>query len=69
MKIDEGCIEHNAVKLIHDLIETRYDLIKTRYDLIMGDNPADERGYMLMTLGEIGGIVEMVEALKEVLKV
>lgn len=62
MKIDEGCIEHNAVKLIHDLIETRYDLI-------MGDNPADERGYMLMTLGEIGGVVEMAEALKEVLKV
>ena len=61
MKIDEGCIEHNAVKLIHDLIETRYDLIT-------GDNPADERGYMLMTLGEIGGIVEMAEALKEVLK-
>lgn len=62
MKIDEGCIEHNAVRLIHDLL-------KPRYDLIMGDNPADERGYMLMTLGEIGGIVEMAEALKEVLKV
>ena len=61
MKIDEGCIEHNAVRLIDELI-------KTRYDLIMSDNPADERGYMLMTLGEIGGIVEMAEALKEVLK-
>ena len=61
MKIDEGCLEHNAVRLIHDLLETRYDLI-------MGDKPADERGYMLMTLGEIGGIVEMAEALKEVLK-
>ena len=27
-----------------------------------------ERGYLLMTLGEIAGIIEMADAMKEVLK-
>lgn len=60
MKIDESCINHNAVRLIKDLVESRYDMI--------GDQELnEERGYLLMTLGEIAGVVEMANVLKEVL--
>ena len=62
MKIDESCINHNAVRLIDALVEGRYEMID-------GDNPEVERGYMLMTLGEIAGVIQMAEAMKEVLKV
>lgn len=61
MKIDESCIDHNTVRLIRDLIDTRYELIDN-------DKPAQERGYTLMTLGEIAGVIEMSEAMKEVLR-
>ena len=61
MKIDESCIDHNTVRLIRDLIDSRYELIDN-------DKPAQERGYTLMTLGEIAGIIEMAEAVKEVLR-
>ena len=61
MKIDDACIDHNTVRLIRDLIDTRYELIDN-------DNPAQEREYTLMTLGEIAGVIEMAEAIKEVLR-
>ena len=61
MKIDEGSINHNAVRLIGELIDSRYELIMNE------DKTKEERGYMLMTLGEIGGIIEMAKAMKEVL--
>ena len=61
MKIDTECINYNAVRLIKDLIESRYEMIED-------DKQNTERGYMLMTLGEIAGIIEMEEAMKEVLK-
>lgn len=61
MKIDESCINHNTVRLIRDLIDSRYELIDN-------DKPAQERGYTLMTLGEIAGVIEMAEAMKEVLR-
>jgi hypothetical protein len=61
MKIDESCIDHNTVRIIRDLIDTRYELIDN-------DKPAQERGYTLMTLGEIAGVIEMTEAVKEVLR-
>lgn len=61
MKIDDACIDHNIVRLIRDLIDTRYELIDN-------DKPAQERGFMMMTLGEIAGVIEMAEAMKEVLK-
>ena len=61
MKIDESCIDHNTVRLIRDLIDTRYELINS-------DKPAEERWYTLMTLGEIAGVIEMAEAIKEVLR-
>lgn len=61
MKIDEGSINHNALRLISELIDTRYELIMNE------DKAREERGYMLMTLGEIGGIIEMAKAMKEVM--
>jgi hypothetical protein len=61
MKIDEKSINHNAVRLIKDLLESRYELIEE-------DKQNIERGYLLMTIGEIAGIIEMADAMKEVLK-
>ena len=60
MRINEENINYNAVRMIKELVECRYELIK--------DATAEERGYLLMTLGEIGGIIEMANAMKEVLK-
>ena len=62
MKIDESCINHNAVKLIDDLLVCRYEQID-------GKNPEVERGFVLMTLGEIAGVIQMANVMKEVLKV
>ena len=61
MKIDEECINHNAVRMIKDLLESRYDLIEE-------DKQDQELGYLIMTLGETAGIIEMADAMKEVLK-
>ena len=44
------------------------DLIESRYELIDEDKQSQERGYLLMTIGEIAGIIEMADAMKEVLK-
>lgn len=60
MKIDEGSIDHNVVRLIEKLLEDQYDLIDKDRDY--------ERGYILMTLGEISGMLAMAQAMKEVLK-
>jgi len=61
MRIDEKCIDHNAVRIIKDLLESRYDLIEE-------DKQDQELGYLIMTLGEIAGIIEFADAMKEVLK-
>ena len=61
MKITEDSIDYNTVRLIRDLIDSRYELIDN-------DKPAQERGYTLMTLGEIAGVIEMAETVKEVLR-
>ena len=61
MKIDTESINHNAVRMIKDLLESRYDLIEE-------DKQDQELGYLIMTLGEIAGIIEMANAMKEVLK-
>lgn len=60
MRINNENINYNAVRMIKDLIESRYEMI--------GDATAEERGYLLMTLGEIGGIIELADVMKEVLK-
>ena len=61
MRINEENINYNAVRMIKDLLESRYDLIEE-------DKQNQELGYLIMTLGEIAGIIEMAEAMKEVLK-
>lgn len=61
VKIDTESINHNAVRMIKDLLESRYDLIEE-------DKQDQELGYLIMTLGEIAGIIEMANAMKEVLK-
>ena len=61
MRINNENINHNAVRLIKDLIESRYEMIDI-------DKKSRERGFLLMTLGEIAGIIEMADAMKEVLK-
>ena len=61
MKITEDSIDYNTVRLIRDLIEARYEMIDN-------DKPAQERGFMMMTLGEIAGVIEMAEAVREVLR-
>lgn len=61
MKIDEGCINHNVIRLVDELVESRYEFIDPA-------NPARERAYLLLTLGEIGGVLELARALKGVLK-
>jgi hypothetical protein len=55
VKIDEGSINHNALRMIEDLVEYRYDY---------NDLP----DIMRITIGEIAGIIEMAKAMKEVLK-
>lgn len=60
MRISEENINYNAVRIIKDLVETRYDMIM--------EATAEERGYFLMTIGEIAGIIEMADVMKEVLK-
>ena len=61
MRISEENINHNVVRMIKDLLESRYDLIEE-------DKQNQELGYLIMTLGEIGGIIEMADVMKEVLK-
>lgn len=63
MRISEENINHNAVRLIKDLVESRYDMIENNEQ-----NQMQERGYLIMTLGEIAGIIEMADVMKEVLK-
>lgn len=61
MKIDEATINNIAVRLIRELVSCRYDMI-------FNDDDRTERGNALMTIGEIAGVCEMAETLKEVLK-
>ena len=63
MKIDIECINHNAIRLIKELIDSRYGMLCGKDNSLI-----EERGYLLMTLGEISGVLEMAEAMKEVLK-
>lgn len=62
MKIDEGSINHNALRLISELVESRYEFLK------FGTSESTEVAFMAMTLGEIGAICDFAEALKEVLR-
>jgi len=64
MKITEDCINHNAVKIIGELAESSYNFCNAQ-------SAEEEHGntlYMAMTLGEIMGVLEMAQAMKDVLK-
>lgn len=63
MRISKENINYNAVRMIKDLVESRYDMIENNEQ-----NQMQERGYLIMTLGEIAGIIEMADVMKEVLK-
>lgn len=56
MKIDESCINHNAVRLIDGSWENISGL------------EGEGEALQIMTLGYIKGITDMAKALKEVLK-
>ena len=60
MKIDEGCIDHNALRIINDIVGSPYEYGGQ-------DETADH--CRLMTIGAVRGVLDMAEAMKEVLKV
>lgn len=59
MKIDESCINHNALRLIGDMVSELYEFTDANDDM--------ER-LRIATLGEIRGICQMADTMKEVLK-
>ena len=59
MKIDEGCIDHNAVQLINEIVGSPYEY---------GDQDETDDHCRLMTIGAVRGVLDMAEAMKEVLK-
>ena len=64
MRITEDCINHNAVRIIGELAESSYNFCNAQ-------SVEEEHGntlYMAMTLGEIMGVLEMAQAMKDVLK-
>lgn len=62
MKIDEGCINHNAVRVIKSILT---DIQKLDDETLKG---LDKHSVNLMMLSAISGVIEMTDALKEVLK-
>lgn len=60
MKVDESCINHNALRLIEEIVTNAYD--------VSGGEVSDDH-WRLMVLGEISGIIDLARALKEVLEV
>ena len=59
MKIDEACINHNAVRLINEIMGNPYEY---------GDQDESTDHLRLLTLGEVRGVLEMTEAMKKALK-
>ena len=57
MKIDEGCIDHNALELIKEEVGVPYEYINK-----------DDGTMQIFTLGYISGIIKYADALKEALK-
>ena len=58
MKITEDFLNYYALEVISEIMETCYDIINE-------DNERAERGYLLMTLGEINGIIDVVSEMKK----
>ena len=60
MKIDEGCINHNALRVIKTVLSSPAKLAE--------QETIDRNAVNLMMLGAISGVIDLAEALKEVLK-
>ena len=60
MKIDESCINHNVAQLVGEIVENLYEFTNA-------DEDSDHA--RIAMLGEIRGICQMADAMKEVLKV
>lgn len=60
MKIDESCINHNALRLINEEVSELFEYCT--------EKPNDDH-IRLVTLGEIRGMCLLADALKEALKV
>ena len=60
MKIDEACINHNALRLINEIVESPYEY---------GDQDETADHLRLLTLGAVRGVLDMTEAMKKVLSV
>ncbi len=58
MKIDEACINHNAVKLISEIVGIPYEY---------GDQDESTDHLRLLTIGAVRGVLDMAEAMKKVL--
>lgn len=58
MKIDEACINHNALRLINEIVESPYEY---------GDQDESTDHLRLLTLGAVRGVLDMAEAMKGVL--
>ena len=65
MKIDEGCINHNALRLIENIGDDPYYLCRCE------DDKSVEQNFRIamMMIGEANGVIAMANAMKEVLKV
>lgn len=60
MKIDEACINHNAVRLINEIVGSPYEY---------GDQDETADHCRLLTIGAVRGVLDMAEAMKKVLSV
>lgn len=60
MKIDEDCVNHNALRLIKNTIECYSDAIS--------DNDEQTKLWMINMVSRIDGIVAMADTMKEVIK-
>ena len=59
MKIDESCINHNALRLIGEMVSELYEFT---------DQDESMENMRIATLGEIRGTCQMADATKEVLR-
>lgn len=59
MRIDESCINHNALRLISETVSELYEFTE--------DTTSDDN-MRIATMGEIRGICQLADTLKEALK-
>lgn len=60
MKIDEACIDHNALRLINEIVGDPYGY---------GDQDETADHFRLMALGAVRGVLDMAAAIKKALSV